>query len=773
MSLRVALQLLRAPHNGRTCEGVPVLVERLVEAYQRARRNPLARVVLLTGRTESCRADMEEFMREANLRFDEIVMRPNRFRGPTAVYKAQEVVRLVDTYHPMAVYGYDDDENCVPAMEKALEGRGLAHVAITKVVHKSARVSADMEYAMIEEVVRAHPRLSLSRTPQFTGILLDSASQAQLHKVFPAPQSNWKVRMHHITLHQGAPHAELTLGERVSVRVTRYGASASAAAVAVELPEHLQRFCASRKPHVTTAVSPHGASNVDVLSIPDDDWTPIVNERQQLTLRGHTQLFERFLVAGIDHAVGQGDDSASDDSASERHVDARGLETVRVAALTQGAGALELMEAVSWSASLNARTKRQCAEQTRLRESALDEIRCLAELVIPGTTLHLVGSYRLGVHSAESDLDCVAAVPATAPISTASFLRELVDVAAKSPSVMSLRSVPHARVPIASANIFGINVDVQVVRDDEPQSDGMRAVSEVEYLLASSALDQEARRLRDAWRLLLVIVKRWASARGVSPCRFGFPGGHGYAVLCRALVFARAHEGDSIALVDLVPAFFVRYAHMPWATRSVCGDGTTSPHDGAHPMVIAATPESLESDAVAGNVARSATASSVTVLEAELKRAADILNVGATSGVAEMVALLERVCRPSIREWQRTFRSFVSVTTCASNPALLETLVSAVESRLIGLQRSLERDHLCSLVRVYPHHYNEHQPPSQCPHAVRHAIGYSLAEGRTAAAVETAINDFLASVRATPEFLGVPYGERARVDAKVVVQECE
>ncbi|WP_432991347.1 RNA repair domain-containing protein [Dactylosporangium sp. CA-233914] len=146
--------------------------------------------------------------------------------------------------------------------------------------------------------------------------------------------------------------------------------------------------------------------------------------------------------------------------------------------------------------------------------------------VRPGSRVHVVGSVRLGVATATTDLDLVWASP----------LPAAGDALAELAAILPGARVAGTVVPVVRASVAGIDVDVQHV-----------AVGDVHGLdPADPALDEAGRRavlaVRDAdallsgldttaFRGLLTRVRRWARERELDGAAWGLVGGFSWAVL--------------------------------------------------------------------------------------------------------------------------------------------------------------------------------------------------------------------------------------------------
>ncbi len=227
--------------------------------------------------------------------------------------------------------------------------------------------------------------------------------------------------------------------------------------------------------------------------------------------------------------------------------------------------------------------------------------------------------------------------------------------------------------------------------------------------------------------------------------------------------------------------------------RCVEGSGALVKHAGERPLVVCVTENALCDDVHAGNVARSATRSSVVVLREELAKAeaAFTQSMEMTVGTvlegdvdvhmyqccvlsthsyfcrAGVVWLLLAMSFAGCVPLQRNSGRSASARLSVSRHSALEVAVNVLESRMIALVRQLEVD--CILVRAYPHRYSEKNAAPRLGHAVRHAVGFVLRDGHREASVQRSVESVLDEVRDTSEMLALR--DSVLLDATIVCDE--
>nr|BFE55816.1 hypothetical protein GCM10020063_003420 [Dactylosporangium thailandense] len=170
-------------------------------------------------------------------------------------------------------------------------------------------------------------------------------------------------------------------------------------------------------------------------------------------------------------------------------------------------------------------------------DAALSIVTDACAAVRPGSRVHVIGSVRLGIATATTDLDLVWASP-----SGGSALAELAE------------SLPGARlagtiVPVVRATVAGVSVDVQHVTTadvhrlpldgslDEPGRRAVLAVHDADALL--EGLDPAA------FRTLLTNVRRWSRERELDGAAWGLVGGFSWAVLVAEAMRHNAFDLDA------------------------------------------------------------------------------------------------------------------------------------------------------------------------------------------------------------------------------------
>ncbi|KAI3469262.1 hypothetical protein Pfo_025925 [Paulownia fortunei] len=196
-------------------------------------------------------------------------------------------------------------------------------------------------------------------------------------------------------------------------------------------------------------------------------------------------------------------------------------------------------------------------------------------------TILIYGSYGLGVHNYESDVDALCAGPCFATMAE-DFFVVLRNMLASRPEVSEILCVKDARVPLMRLNFDGISIDLPYAKLNTisvPENVdvfnpclltnideiSLRSLSGVR---ANKSILQLVPNL-EVYQSLLRCVKFWAKRRGIYGNVLGFFGGVHLAVLA-AFVCRRQ---PTALLSALVSNFFLTFAFWPWPTPVILEDG--------------------------------------------------------------------------------------------------------------------------------------------------------------------------------------------------------
>ncbi|KAJ8573958.1 hypothetical protein K7X08_010469 [Anisodus acutangulus] len=240
-------------------------------------------------------------------------------------------------------------------------------------------------------------------------------------------------------------------------------------------------------------------------------------------------------------------------------------------------------------------------EEERKRRNAIDKLkqivkewvktvayrRALPErfLRFASGTILTYGSYGLGVHNPESDIDALCVGPCFATIAEDFFI-VLHNMLASRPEVSDIHCVKGAKVPLMRFKFDGISIDLPYARlrvisipedvdvfnpfflkniDDTSRKSlsGVRANRRILQLVPNVEIFQA----------VLRCIKLWAKKRGVYGNLLGFFGGVHLAVL--SAFICQRHPTASLSALIFI--FFKTFALWPWPTPVVLQDGDAWP----------------------------------------------------------------------------------------------------------------------------------------------------------------------------------------------------
>ncbi|KAI3706896.1 hypothetical protein L6452_24951 [Arctium lappa] len=200
-------------------------------------------------------------------------------------------------------------------------------------------------------------------------------------------------------------------------------------------------------------------------------------------------------------------------------------------------------------------------------------------------TILTYGSYGLGVHNVESDIDALCVGPWFASL-TEDFFIVLWNMLAKRVEVTDIHCVKDAKVPLMRFKFEGISIDLTYARlqvTTVPENvdilnplflngidetswkslSGVRANNSILQLVPDVKTFQE----------LLCCVKLWAKRRGMYGNLFGLFGGVHLAVLVAFI----CQRNPGVSLAALVSIFFKTFASWPWPMPVLLQQGMMRP----------------------------------------------------------------------------------------------------------------------------------------------------------------------------------------------------
>ncbi|XVF28179.1 hypothetical protein REPUB_Repub15cG0006600 [Reevesia pubescens] len=207
------------------------------------------------------------------------------------------------------------------------------------------------------------------------------------------------------------------------------------------------------------------------------------------------------------------------------------------------------------------------------------------DIAASSATILTYGSYGLGVHGSESDIDALCVGPFFATMAEDFFI-VLYNMLKSRPEVSEIHCVKDAKVPLMRFKFDGISIDLTYTQlkvlavpenldifnpfflrgIDETGWKSLSGVRANEWIL------QLVPNL-EKFRSMLRCVKLWAKRRGVYGNLNGFLGGVHLAILAAFV----CQCDPNASLSSLISNFFKTFAFWPWPTPVVLQDGMLQP----------------------------------------------------------------------------------------------------------------------------------------------------------------------------------------------------
>ncbi|KAM0005636.1 putative polynucleotide adenylyltransferase [Helianthus debilis subsp. tardiflorus] len=311
---------------------------------------------------------------------------------------------------------------------------------------------------------------------------------------------------------------------------------------------------------------------------------------------------------------------------------------------------------------------------------------------VASATILTYGSYGLGVHNAESDIDALCVGPWFASL-TEDFFIVLHDILAKRVEVSDIQCVKDAKVPLMRFKFEGISVDLpyaQLQVTTVPENvdilnplflngidetswkslSGVRANNSILQLVPDVKIFQQ----------LLRCVKLWAKRRGLYGNLFGLLGGVHLAVLT-AFVCQR---NPKVSLAGLVSIFFKTFASWPWPAPVLLQQGIMMPrhHSETRSLMPIQLPSSPH-EYCHSNVTTSTFMKISTEFRRGYRHTQDLLK-----SQFDWRKLFEQY------PYSKIYQHFLKICLSTSNESELGDWIGWVKSRFRGLLVKLEEVHV-------------------------------------------------------------------------------
>lgn len=289
-----------------------------------------------------------------------------------------------------------------------------------------------------------------------------------------------------------------------------------------------------------------------------------------------------------------------------------------------------------------------------------------------------IGSYKLGVHSSESDIDlvCLAPLRYTRQEFQQDFYTRLQTIA----EVNYCYGVFRAKVPLIKLIIKGIRVDLQYANTDQDLINFRPDSLDEATLLSLNAYKNNEMMMAlvpslEKFRTLLKSIRVWAKKRGLYSGILGFLGGAAWSLLSAKICILYPSVSD----IELLRNFFKVYSQWDW-TIPIClnpeqNSFTYSAQQSLMTLLTPAYPSY--------NAAYTLTSSSFCCIVQEFELAYKITK-DIVEGNQDWQVLFEEI------DFFQQYRHLIKVTIQAGSSTEYETWQGLVFSRIKFLLQDLE-----------------------------------------------------------------------------------
>ncbi|CAG5086098.1 Oidioi.mRNA.OKI2018_I69.PAR.g11108.t1.cds [Oikopleura dioica] len=351
---------------------------------------------------------------------------------------------------------------------------------------------------------------------------------------------------------------------------------------------------------------------------------------------------------------------------------------------------------------------RKVAKECRLPEHLHGEL---------GGKIYTFGSYRLGVHTRDGDIDTLCVVPQH--VTRHHFFTIFLDMLKKTEGVTECRDIREAFVPLIKLYFDGIDMDILFARlannSKVPEDQDLRNIEILRNLDEKCVRSLNGCRVTDeilhlvpnieTFRLTLRAVKLWARRKGIYKNALGFIGG-----VCWAMLVARTCQlYPNAAPSTLLEKFFLLFSKWDWPkpvflkvpedappgfTHPVW-DPRFNPLDRSHlmPIITPAYPHQNSTF----NVSRS----TLSVMKQEIKDAYETTK--------QILQKTPNPDEPNTRLWAELFnktdffnkyKHFIVLSATADQQEQYQKWIGLVESNIRKLVNDLERNEYILIAHV-------------------------------------------------------------------------
>mmetsp|Transcript_31884 Transcript_31884/g.76126 ORF Transcript_31884/g.76126 Transcript_31884/m.76126 type:complete len:571 (-) Transcript_31884:34-1746(-) len=335
------------------------------------------------------------------------------------------------------------------------------------------------------------------------------------------------------------------------------------------------------------------------------------------------------------------------------------------------------------------------------------------------------GSYCMGVHSSDSDIDVLCIVPLH--IDRGDFFAEVPAILSSAPGVSHIHSVPDAFVPVIKFDCDGVDVDLSMARmpDTELPDEldicldehikGIKDPKDLTCLNGPRVTLEILHRVPHVENFLMLLrcLKLWARRRGIYANIVGFPGGVAWAIMGAKV----CQLYPNMIPTQLLEKFFFLYKNWNFGNailitpleecRAPAGavympswDPQRMPPTQWRPMSV------ITPTYPAANSTFNSSQSTLWVIQQEIL-AAHALASAFNAGKGSIGAMFEA------SDFFKLYSNYVQVEVCSTKEEGLKGWYAYIESQLRKLVEKLELDQSAGLKVAHPctKHFGPHQEP--------------------------------------------------------------
>jgi len=321
------------------------------------------------------------------------------------------------------------------------------------------------------------------------------------------------------------------------------------------------------------------------------------------------------------------------------------------------------------------------------------------------------GSYCLGVHSSDSDIDVLCIVPKH--IARPDFFAEIPPLLAEQSNIADISSVPDAFVPVIKFECDGVDFDLSMahmpyasipedlsVLGDEHLKE-LQDPKDVTCLNGPRVTLEILRRVPhvENFRTFLRCIKLWARRRGIYSNIVGFPGGVAWAIMGAKV--AQYYPNMSASM--LLERFFFIYKNWNFqnAVQIAPSEECRAPPGAVYmpswsPAAVRRPLAVITPTYPPANATFNSSQSTLAVIKKEIEYAHGVMQGITKQGKGSISQVFERA------DFFKTYSNYVQLDATATSEEAIKPWCGYLESQLRKLVEKLEYDEAAGLEVAQP-----------------------------------------------------------------------